>query len=176
MKIYLSKSNLCDPGLYIQLKAAIKELDHELYEWENKLSTPKGNDFVIALPPNENSLKNGIVNVGKGLWSEVNKAMSHDIPCYLILSLKKEISVKQVISTERKNNQTDWTKNYGSFYVENYNSKDDVGFPDVVLSIVNHLTIDEKSKNETSNQIPGDTGSNIPGYLAMINKRKKYNL
>lgn len=170
MKIYLSKSNSCDPSLYLRVKNALN--DHDVFEYSPNKNNKKQCDVIVTIPHQGAKLdEDDSINVGKGIFSEIEAFYDNRRSIYVVL---EEDNIMIVEDLYRDSDQNDWKKNYGSLICYSVEFEDaNKTEKTFVNDLLNKLK--ENSVNIQS-QTNKDSGSNVPGYLDMINRRKKLGL
>lgn len=118
MKIYLSKSNLCDPVVTSAIRKAINTNDHELVEFRGgtyDIANVLSCDMVIVVTPPDASdnVDQNTKKLGRGIYSEVKNSLEENIPVKVVLAESNgSLYVCDVIKATPFNTEN-WRSEYG---------------------------------------------------------------
>lgn len=118
MKIYLSKSNLCDPVVVSAVRKAIEKNNHELVEFRGgtyDISNVTSADMVIVVSAPGASDNVGIETkkLGRGIFGEVKAALAKPIPVKVVLGESNGSVLVADVLTAKLFNTEDWRTEYG---------------------------------------------------------------
>ncbi len=118
MKIYLSKSNLCDPVVTSAVRKAIENNDHELVEFRGgtyDIANVLSCDMVIVVtsPNAGDNVNENMRKLGRGVYNEVKNSLEKNIPVKIVLAESNgALHVCDVIKV-KPFNTNDWKTEYG---------------------------------------------------------------
>jgi len=100
-KVYLAKSNKCNPDNVQIIRKLLKNYDCEIIEHKGGSFSHKPmmkSDILIVLPYLEEYVENNIV--GRGLYSQIEEFERTGKPCLVVYNIDKQISVGNIIDKE----------------------------------------------------------------------------
>ena len=118
MKIYLSKSNLCDPVITSAVRKVIENNDHELVEFRGgtyDIANVLSCDMVIVVtsPNAGDNVNENMRKLGRGVYSEIKNSLEKNIPVNIVLAESNgALYVCDIVKVELFNTN-DWKTEYG---------------------------------------------------------------
>lgn len=118
MKIYLSKSNLCDPVITSNVRKIVEKQDHELIEFrggEYDISNVTSSDMVVVVtqPTAGSNVPDNSKKIGRGIFSEIDSALKNEIPVKIILGEDNGALYAADVVDVKLFNTNDWRLEYG---------------------------------------------------------------
>ena len=144
-KVYLSKSKAGSHEDLMKVRSMLAKLDVEVFEFSGgdfNTSKIQVSDAVLILPPAIPEVWEDAVSVGKGQTIELEAAMLHNIPQFVVRSVE-ELIVVSVDGHDVEN--LNWTTEYAFVY---FDAESDVNLTECLKlkSVVEPIVVKAKSR------------------------------